>query len=178
MQTDIHFWSHLAQFLLVRNAVYKSCTENQNTHFVFSDFFFENRTVCEIMWENMVERGRPQMAIWRMRAACWIPKATNTHSEYVILTDFSTSTMVTRTRLSVTSCIHCVSRLLCYHSFYCTWYIGKYTREILHITVVYMFMFHFIYWILCSLRRRECWAGSLSVLWEQQLSQDVARDAG
>jgi hypothetical protein len=26
------------------------------------------------------------MTIWRMRIACWIPKATNTHSEYVILT--------------------------------------------------------------------------------------------
>jgi hypothetical protein len=25
------------------------------------------------------------MAIWRMRVACWISKATNTHSEYVIL---------------------------------------------------------------------------------------------
>ena len=25
------------------------------------------------------------MAIWRMRVACWVPKATNTHSEYVIL---------------------------------------------------------------------------------------------
>jgi len=24
------------------------------------------------------------MTIWRMRIACWIPKATNTHSEYVI----------------------------------------------------------------------------------------------
>ena len=28
----------------------------------------------------MVERGRPQMTIWRMLIACWIPKATNTHS--------------------------------------------------------------------------------------------------
>jgi hypothetical protein len=26
------------------------------------------------------------MTIWRLRIACWIPKATNTHSEYVILT--------------------------------------------------------------------------------------------
>jgi hypothetical protein len=26
-------------------------------------------------WQN----GGPQMAIWRMRIACWIPKATNTH---------------------------------------------------------------------------------------------------
>ena len=33
------------------------------------------------MWKNIVQRGRPQI-IWRMRIACWIPKATNTHSEY------------------------------------------------------------------------------------------------
>ena len=25
------------------------------------------------------------MTIWRIRIACWIPKATNTHSQYVIL---------------------------------------------------------------------------------------------
>jgi hypothetical protein len=36
----------------------------------------------------MVERGRPQMAIWRMRIACWIPEATNTHSQYVTLFAF------------------------------------------------------------------------------------------
>ena len=40
------------------------------------------------MRENTVERDRPQMAIWRMRIACRIPKATNTHSEYVILIAF------------------------------------------------------------------------------------------
>ena len=28
------------------------------------------------------------MAIWRMRIACWIPKATNTHSGCVILIAF------------------------------------------------------------------------------------------
>jgi len=28
------------------------------------------------------------MATWGMRIACWIPKATNTHSEYVILIAF------------------------------------------------------------------------------------------
>ena len=37
------------------------------------------------MWENIVERGTAQMAVWRMRIACWIPKATNTHTEHVIL---------------------------------------------------------------------------------------------
>jgi hypothetical protein len=33
----------------------------------------------------MVEPDRPQMTILRMGIAYWIPKATNTHSEYVIL---------------------------------------------------------------------------------------------
>jgi len=36
------------------------------------------------MWNNIVEPNRPQMTLWRMRIACWIPKATNTHSQYVI----------------------------------------------------------------------------------------------
>ena len=40
--------------------------------------------IYEIMWKNTVELDRPQMTIWRMRIACWIPKAKNTHSEYVI----------------------------------------------------------------------------------------------
>jgi len=40
------------------------------------------------MWKNIVERGRTQMAIWRMRIVCWIAKATNTHSEYVTLIAF------------------------------------------------------------------------------------------
>ena len=29
-----------------------------------------------------------QMTIWRIRVACWIPNATNTHSEYLILIAF------------------------------------------------------------------------------------------
>ena len=30
----------------------------------------------------------PRMTTWRMRVACWIPKTTDTHSEYVIITAF------------------------------------------------------------------------------------------
>ena len=48
-------------------------------------FFSENPAVYEIMWQNIVEPGRPRMTIWLMRIACWMPKATDTHSEYVIL---------------------------------------------------------------------------------------------
>ena len=40
------------------------------------------------MWENILQPGRPQLTIWRMRIAYWITKATNTHSEYVILIAF------------------------------------------------------------------------------------------
>ena len=35
-----------------------------------------------------VEPGRPQIKIWRIRISCWIPKATNTHSQYIILIAF------------------------------------------------------------------------------------------
>jgi len=55
---------------------------------VFNIFLLENRTVYEIMWKNIVERGRPQMAIWRMHIARWIPKATKIHSKCVIIISF------------------------------------------------------------------------------------------
>jgi len=40
------------------------------------------------IWKNNVESGRPQMTIWCMHIACWVPKATDTHSQYVLLTAF------------------------------------------------------------------------------------------
>jgi len=37
------------------------------------------------MWKNVVEMDRPhEIPIWRMRFACWITKAADTHSEYVM----------------------------------------------------------------------------------------------
>ena len=60
------------------------------THILCSTtFFFENRAVYEITRKNIAERGRPQMTIWRMRIAWWVPKATKTHSEFVIIIAFS-----------------------------------------------------------------------------------------
>jgi len=55
---------------------------------MLNNYFFENCAICEIMLKNIVEAGRTQMIIQRLRIACWIPKATNTHSEYVILIAF------------------------------------------------------------------------------------------
>jgi len=51
-------------------------------------FFFENRPVYEIMWKNMVDPDRSQTTIWCMLISRRVPKATNTHSEYVILIAF------------------------------------------------------------------------------------------
>jgi hypothetical protein len=48
-------------------------------------FFPEDHAVYEIMWKNAVVPKRPQTTIWRMHFACWVPKATNTLSEYVNL---------------------------------------------------------------------------------------------
>jgi hypothetical protein len=66
----------------MRNVSNRNCRENQNTHFVFSNIF-DKSDVYEITWKNIVEEGRPQMTIWRRRIACWIPKATNTHTQVV-----------------------------------------------------------------------------------------------
>ena len=50
--------------LRMRNVSNKICRENQNTQFMFNDFFPpENRAVYEIMWKNIVHSGRPQMTI-------------------------------------------------------------------------------------------------------------------
>jgi hypothetical protein len=95
--------------LRIRNVSGKICGENQKTYCVFCNIIsFENRTVYEITWKNIVEWGRTQITIWRMRIACWIPKATNTHSEYVHLIAFSTATMVARTPVIVTLYVHCL----------------------------------------------------------------------
>jgi hypothetical protein len=59
-------------------------------------------------WDNVKKCGRgtdeqttDDNIIRSMHSACWIPRTTNVHSEYVILTRicFSTATAVTRTRL-------------------------------------------------------------------------------
>ena len=68
----------------------KICTKKSKHIFMFHKryFFFENLVIYEIIWKNIVEPDRPQMTIWRMRTARWIPKATHKHSEYFILVAF------------------------------------------------------------------------------------------
>jgi hypothetical protein len=72
----------------MRNVSDKLCRENQTTHFIFITFIAKIRAISETIWKNIVEPDRPRTTIWRMRTACWIPKATNIHSEYVIRITF------------------------------------------------------------------------------------------
>jgi hypothetical protein len=45
-------------------------------------------TLHEVMLRNIVEPCRPEMTICRMRFSRWVPKATNTFLEHVILIVF------------------------------------------------------------------------------------------
>ena len=65
-----------------------------------------------------------------MSIAGWIPKATNTHSEYVITYFFSSATMVARTRLNIT--FYYLGRI---HTV-----VHKYTIFILYIPSKYNFL--------------------------------------
>jgi len=84
-----------------RNVSDKPYGENQKA-LICSIIFFLNRAIYDIMWKNIVDPDRTQMTIWRMRIACWIPKATHTHTHRLWNTNcFSTATVVARTRLNV-----------------------------------------------------------------------------
>ena len=78
--------------LRTRNVSDKSCWENQNTHFMFNNFFFP-KIVPFMRWCEKKKYGTGRQAshyniIRRMRFKCWKTKATHTHSEYVILITF------------------------------------------------------------------------------------------
>ena len=60
-------------------------------------------------WRNMEERDKPQITIWRISIACWIPKTTNAHVSICNTYRFSTESMDGRKSLSVTWYMHCLS---------------------------------------------------------------------
>jgi len=85
MKTNVHFLSCL---LRKRNVSHNICRANQNTHFMLRTIFKKSRAVYEITLKNTVEQDRPPMTIRRMRISCRMPKATDTHSQYIILIAF------------------------------------------------------------------------------------------
>jgi hypothetical protein len=87
MKTNIHFRSYLAQFFLEWKMFQTKVVNKPETHCIFNNFFRKSCHLWDKM-ENVVERGRSQMTIWRMCIACWIPKATNTYTGCVMLIAF------------------------------------------------------------------------------------------
>jgi len=77
--------------------------EEFKTHFVFSKFF-ENRTVYEIMWKNIIERSKPQMTMQRMHIHAGYKHTLRICNTYCS----SATTIVSRTRLNVTLYVHCL----------------------------------------------------------------------
>jgi len=47
--------------LRMRNFSHKSCRENQNTHFMFNNFFSLSQKLCHL-WDNVEKYGRTRQA--------------------------------------------------------------------------------------------------------------------
>ena len=93
----------------MRNVSGKTYREDQNTNFVFSNFFYRKSWV---LCDNAVKYGRSGQAtddniIRRMCCACWITTATDTHTHththrMCNTYSFSTTSVLARTDLIVT----------------------------------------------------------------------------
>jgi len=79
-QIPIHMFiiSH-SVLLRLMNISDTICRENQNIHFMFSNFFFSKIAIYGIMRKNIIERFRPQMTIRHKCITCWLLMATNMH---------------------------------------------------------------------------------------------------
>jgi hypothetical protein len=56
-----------------------------------TQFYVQNSLYCainEVMCKNTAVQGRPQVTIWCMCIACWVPKARDTYLLIAIITDF------------------------------------------------------------------------------------------
>jgi hypothetical protein len=87
MKTSIHFLSHLTRFFLEWEMFQTKFVEKIKTHILCSITVFSKIVLFyEIIWKDVVMRS---MIVCCAHIACWIPKATSTPSEYVLLIAFS-----------------------------------------------------------------------------------------
>jgi hypothetical protein len=81
-EDNIHFLPYLAEF-------FETVRRNQNTHFMFNNFV-SNSAVYEVNVGKYctARQSADDNIMWNIHTVCWTTKATNTHSEYIILTAF------------------------------------------------------------------------------------------
>ena len=111
MKTNIHFY-HTSLIYSQNEKYMRQNLQRKSKHTFVSNnlfFFLENRAFYEIMGKNIAERGRTQMTIWRMRIACWIRMATDTHSEYVIFIVFPLQQQLKENASMLRLYVHCLS---------------------------------------------------------------------
>jgi len=88
MKTDERFWTFLPQLFLEWETSQTKFVDKVNTQFMFNKRYWQS---C-YSWDNVEKYGRAghttgdDMA--HVHYKCWVPKATNTHSEYVIFIAF------------------------------------------------------------------------------------------
>jgi len=83
MKICIRFSSYFAHFFLKREMFHTEVVDKTRAHFLCSVTFFFVFKLYRLCYnvENILERRRLQMTIWRMRIGCWIPMTTNPHTE-------------------------------------------------------------------------------------------------
>jgi len=99
----------------MRNVWDKSCRGNQNTYFMFSNFFFFRKS-CSL-WDNVEKycrTGQSEMTIWRTRIACTVTTAKSTHSQYVKFTAFFLQEWLHERASALGLCMHCMSCFFCF----------------------------------------------------------------
>ena len=93
--------------------------EKMKTHFMFNIFFFR-KSCC--LWDNAFKNtATDNNIIWRTRFACWITKATNTHSEYVTLITFPRQIWLHESASRLRLYVRCLSCIVRYYT--CTYVI-------------------------------------------------------
>ena len=85
MKTRVHLYP--AEFFLEWEMFQTKVEEKIRRHFMLDNVSSENRAIFEPVWQKYGTAGQAtdDITIRRMRLARWMTKATDTHSEYVIL---------------------------------------------------------------------------------------------
>jgi len=73
-------------------------------------------------------RDKPQVSIWSMRIACWIPKVTNIHSGYVIFIAFPLQKWLHERALML--CYTYIANIVIYIYIYSTHYLLIYVYTV------------------------------------------------
>ena len=85
----INIFDHMSLISSQNEKCYRHICRGNKITLLCSWKFFSKIVPFKTIWKiNIVERGRPQMTIWRTRNACWITKSTHPHSQHVIFIAF------------------------------------------------------------------------------------------